>query len=127
MKITVRQLKRLIKEAVADDNICINDDQIEIKNRLFADLEVEFADLEEAFTESDMLDASDIQNLLTRKYDFVLYHFVDMDLAEEVKDYFYSQQRKALVKIWQKNKIESLLQKYADLPESLQKVVKDFI
>lgn len=127
MKITVRQLKRLIKEAVEDDDVCNNDDEIEIKNKYFAALDTEFEALEEEFAESNMIDASDIKNLLTRKSDYILYNHVAYDLAEEVKDYFYPYQRTALIKIWQKNKIESLLQKYADLPELIQKIVKDFI
>lgn len=127
MKITVRQLKRLIREAVEDDNICVNDDQIEIKDRFFAALDREFEELKETFMESDMSDTYDIHAILTENFSHIYYNCIHRELADEVKDYFYPRQRKALLKIWQKNKIESLLQKYADLPESLQKIVKPFI
>ena len=100
MKITVRQLKRLIKEAIEDSTI---NDKEAIKNKLSEQLE-------ETFSELDMSDEDAMYDILFEKSDFILDRMVDADFATEVESVFSKREIAKIIADWQKNKIEELVE-----------------
>ena len=116
MKITVRQLKRLIKEAVEDSTI--NDNET-IKNKLSEQLE-------ETFSELDMSDEDAMYDILFEKSDFILDRMVDADFATEVESVFSKREIAKIIADWQKNKIEELVEEM-EIPRPLRKMLQGFI
>ena len=116
MKITIRQLKRLIREAVEDSTI--NDNEI-IKNKLSEQLE-------ETFSELDMSDEDAMYDILFEKSDFILDRMVDADFATEVESVFSKREIAKIIADWQKNKIEELVEEM-EIPRPLRKMLQGFI
>lgn len=116
MKITIRQLKRLIREAVEDSTI--NDNET-IKNKLSEQLE-------ETFSELDMSDEDAMYDILFEKSAFILDRMVDADFATEVESVFSKREIAKIIADWQKNKIEELVEEM-EIPRPLRKMLQDFI
>lgn len=116
MKITVRQLKRLIKEAIEDSTI---NDKEAIKNKLSEQLE-------ETFSELDMSDEDAMYDILFEKSDFILDRMVDADFATEVESVFSKREIAKIIADWQKNKIEELVEEM-EIPRPLRKMLQGFI
>lgn len=137
MKITIRQLKRLIKEAVDKtnlgdrvrkldqrsaviNNISIrNNDKETIKNKLSEQLE-------ETFSELDMSDEDAMYGILFEKSDFILDRMVDADFATEVESVFSKREIAKIIADWQKNKIEELVEEM-EIPRPLRKMLQGFM
>ena len=137
MKITVRQLKRLIREAVGKinlgdrvrkldqrsaviNNISIrNNDKETIKNKLSEQLE-------ETFSELDMSDEDAMYGILFEKSDFILDRMVDADFATEVESVFSKREIAKIIADWQKNKIEELVEEM-EIPRPLRKMLQGFM
>ena len=116
MKITVRQLKRLIREAIEDSTI---NDKEAIKNKLSEQLE-------ETFSELDMSDEDAMYDILFEKSDFILDRMVDADFATEVESVFSKREIAKIIADWQKNKIEELVEEM-EIPRPLRKMLQGFI
>lgn len=116
MKITVRQLKRLIKEAIEDSTI---NDKEAIKNKLSEQLE-------ETFSELDMSDEDAMYDILFEKSDFILDRMVDADFATEVESVFSKREIAKIIADWQKNKIEELVEEM-EIPRPLRKMLQGFM
>ena len=116
MKITIRQLKRLIKEAIEDSTI---NDKEAIKNKLSEQLE-------ETFSELDMSDEDAMYDILFEKSDFILDRMVDADFATEVESVFSKREIAKIIADWQKNKIEELVEEM-EIPRPLRKMLQGFI
>lgn len=138
MKITVRQLKRLIREAVgktnlgdrvrkldqrsaAINNISIrNNDKETIKNKLIAELE-------EAYKYSDITSEDEMHDILFAEPDFILDQFVDSDIAGEIIDTSSEDEIAEIVSDWQQEKIDMLLEDFDELPRPLRKMLQGFM
>lgn len=116
MKITIRQLKSLIREAVEDSTI--NDNET-IKNKLSEQLE-------ETFSELDMSDEDAMHDILFEKSDFILDRMVDADFATEVESVFSKREIAKIIADWQKNKIEELVEEM-EIPRPLRKMLQGFM
>ncbi len=116
MKITVRQLKRLIREAIEDSTI---NDKEAIKNKLSEQLE-------ETFSELDMSDEDAMYDILFEKSDFILDRMVDADFATEVESVFSKREIAKIIADWQKNKIEELVEEM-EIPRPLRKMLQGFM
>lgn len=138
MKITVKQLKRLIKEAVgktnlgdrvravdarsaAINNISIrNNSKEKFKNKLIAELE-------EAFKYSDRSNEDEMHDILMEEPDFILDKYVDSYVATEIFDTLTEDEIAQIVSDWQQEKIDMLIENFAELPRQLRKMLQGFI
>lgn len=131
MKFSVKQLKRLIREAVFKtnlgdrvrkfdqrsaviNNISIrNNDKETIKNKLIAELQ-------QTYRYSDMTNEDEMHNILFEDAEFVLNEFVDGDIEDEIRSVFTKKQINALIETWQTQKIDMLLANIDKMPKSLR-------
>ena len=115
MKITVRQLKRLIREAIEDSTI---NDKEAIKNKLSEQLE-------ETFSELDMSDEDAMYDILFEKSDFILDRMVDADFATEVESVISKREIAKIIADWQKNKINTCTSTYIIIIISSNKLIEN--
>ena len=119
MKITVRQLKRLIKEAVGKINLGDRVRKLDQRSALINNISIRnntkekfknklIVELEEAFKYSDITNQDSDHELLNEEPDVILDKYVDPYVATEIIDTFSEDEIVQIVSDWQNEKLDNL-------------------
>ena len=112
MRIIIKQLKTLIREAVKSDKKTF-------KNKLISQLE-------EAYQNIDIANEEDVYNILFEAVDFMLQEFCGIDPASmQTIDVLSEDEIIKLVEDWQTKKTNMLMKNIDQLPEATRTMLED--